>query len=62
MPGKPGAFDRAAAKVARKQGIPAANARAIIAAGDALRAPAAIRKNPDLLRVSGVKAPKGMKK
>lgn len=62
MPGKPGAFDRAAAKVAKKQDIPAANARAIIAAGARKASPAAIRKNPGLLKVSGVKAPKGMKK
>lgn len=46
-------FKAAAKQVARKQGIPIKNARAIIAAGARKASPAAKRKNPNLKKVPG---------
>lgn len=47
-------FARAAASIARRQGVSKARARAILAAGARKASPAARRKNPRLNRVSGV--------
>ena len=43
------------AKIASAQGIPMANAGAILAASARRASPAAVKKNPALLKVSGVK-------
>lgn len=48
-------FDENATKIAKKQGIPVKNARAILAAGARKAGKAAVKKNPDLKKVSGVK-------
>ena len=48
-------FAANAAKISRKQGIPLERANAILAAGARNASPKAIRKNPRLLRVKGVK-------
>lgn len=48
-------FDKNATKIAKKQGIPVKNARAILAAGARKAGKAAVKKNPDLKKVSGVR-------
>ena len=48
-------FKAAAKSVAKKQGIPMENAKAIIAAGARKASPAAVKANPNLKKVSGVK-------
>lgn len=48
-------FAKAAASIARRQGVPMNRARAILAAGARKASPAARRKNPRLKRVAGVK-------
>ena len=48
-------FDKAAKSVARREGISQDRANAIIAAGARKASPAAVRKNPALAKVSGVK-------
>lgn len=54
-------FKEVQTEISKKQGISMERAGAIVAAGARKASPAAIRKNPRLLRVSGVKKPKGMK-
>lgn len=54
-------FSAEASKLAAKQGINKANADAILAAGARKASPAAVKANPRLARVSGVKKP-GKKK
>jgi len=48
-------FDAAAKSAARSAGVSEARGRAIIAAGARKASAAAKRKNPNLLKVSGVK-------
>jgi hypothetical protein len=48
-------FKKNAAAIAKKQGIPVKNAKAILAAGARKASKAAVKKNPDLKKVSGVK-------
>lgn len=47
-------FAKAAASIARRQGVSPMRARAILAAGARRAGPAARKKNPRLKRVSGV--------
>lgn len=51
-------FKAAQASIEKKEGIPAKNAGAILAAGARKASPAAKKANPNLLKVSGVKKPK----
>lgn len=51
-------FKAVAKKVAAKQGVSAESAAAIVAAGARKASPAAIKKNPKLAKVSGVKPKK----
>ena len=51
-------FTAAARSVARQEGMPMPRARAVIAAGARKASPAAVRANPRLSRVSGVKKPR----
>jgi hypothetical protein len=51
-------FEAAATRAARKADVSEARGRAIIAAGARKASPTAVRKNPRLARVSGVKKPK----
>ena len=46
-------FRAAAQSVAKKEGIPAKNAAAIIAAGARKASPAAKKRNPNLKKVAG---------
>jgi hypothetical protein len=48
-------FKAAASKIAAKQGVSKESASAILAAGARKASPAAIKKNPALKKVSGVK-------
>jgi len=48
-------FERAAAQAAKKAGVSKERGRAMIAAGARKASPAAVKKNPRLKRVSGVK-------
>lgn len=48
-------FTANAKKIARRQGIPMKRARAILAAGARKASPKAVKKNPRLKRVPGVK-------
>jgi hypothetical protein len=52
-------FKAAQTSIAKKQGIPMKNAGAILAAGARKASPAAVKANPNLKKVSGVKAKKG---
>jgi hypothetical protein len=52
-------FKAAQKSIAKKQGIPMKNAGAILAAGARKASPAALKANPNLKKVSGVKAKKG---
>jgi len=52
-------FAAAQKQIAKKQGIPMKNAGAILAAGARKASPAAIKANPNLKKVTGVKAKKG---
>jgi len=52
-------FKAAQAQIAKKQGIPMDRAGAILAAGARKASPAAKKANPNLMKVSGVKKPKG---
>ena len=52
-------FKAAQKQIAKKQGIPMKNAGAILAAGARKASPAAVKANPNLEKVSGVKAKKG---
>jgi len=52
-------FKAAQQSIAKKQGIPMKNAGAILAAGARKASPAAVKANPNLKNVSGVKAKKG---
>lgn len=54
-------FAKAAASIAKRQGISSARAKAILAAGARKASPAAIKANPRLKKVSGVKAKKAGK-
>jgi hypothetical protein len=51
-------FAAAQKSIAKKQGIPMKNAGAILAAGARKASPAAVKANPNLKKVSGVKAKK----
>jgi hypothetical protein len=53
-------FDAAAAQAAARSGESMAAGRAMIAAGARKASNAAKRANPNLMKVSGVKAPPGM--
>jgi len=55
-------FNAAARSAAKSAGVSEARGRAIIAAGARKASAAAKRKNPNLLKVSGVKKPRGRKK
>jgi hypothetical protein len=55
-------FKAAQSQIAKRQGISQARAGAILAAGARKASPAARKKNPNLLRVSGVSKTKGKKK
>ena len=48
-------FKNVQKSIAKKQGIPMERAGAILAAGARKASPAAIKKNPSLKKVSGVK-------
>lgn len=48
-------FEKNAAKIAKKQGISKDRASAILAAGARKAGKVAVKKNPDLKKVSGVK-------
>ena len=52
-------FKAVQAQIAKKQGISQDRAGAILAAGARKASPAAKKKNPNLMKVSGVKPPKG---
>ena len=52
-------FKAVAKKIAAKQGVPMERAGAILAAGARKASPAAVKANPALKKVSGVKAKKG---
>ena len=51
-------FKAVAKKIAKKQGVSKESAGAILAAGARKASPAAIKKNPALKKVSGVKSTK----
>ena len=51
-------FKAVAAKVAAKQGVSKERAGAIVAAGARKASPAAVKANPNLKKVSGVKSKK----
>ena len=53
-------FAKVQAKIAAKQGISKDRAGAILAAGARKASPAAIKANPNLKKVSGMKQKKGM--
>jgi len=52
-------FKAAQTSIAKKQGIPMKNAGAILAAGARKAGSVAVKANPNLKKVSGVKAKKG---
>lgn len=52
-------FQAAQSQIAKRQGISQARAGAILAAGARKASPAAKKRNPNLLKVSGVKKTKG---
>jgi len=52
-------FKAAQQSIAKKQGVPMKNAGAILAAGARKAGPAAVKANPNLKKVSGMKAKKG---
>lgn len=52
-------FKAAQQSIAKKQGIPMKNTGAILAAGARKAGPAAVKANPNLKKVSGMKAKKG---
>lgn len=52
-------FKAVAKKIAAKQGVSSERAGAILAAGARKASPAAVKANPALKKVSGVKAKKG---
>jgi len=52
-------FAAVQARIARKQGVSMDRAGAILAAGARKASPAAKKANPNLMKVSGVKKPKG---
>jgi len=52
-------FKAAQQSIAKKQGVPMKNAGAILAAGARKASPAAVKANPNLKKVSGMKAKKG---
>ena len=54
-------FAAAQKSIAKKQGIPMKNAGAILAAGARKASPAAVKANPNLKKVTGVKSKKGGK-
>lgn len=54
-------FAAAQKSISKKQGIPMKNAGAILAAGARKASPAAVKANPNLKKVTGVKAKKGGK-
>lgn len=58
MAAKHPGFDKAAGKIAKKQGIPKDRAKAILAAGARNASKAAVKKNPRLKKVAGVKKAK----
>ena len=51
-------FEGAAKSVARKEGIPMESARAIIGKASHEASPKAVKANPNLTKVPGVKKPK----
>ena len=53
-------FKAVAAKVAAKQGVSKKSAGAILAAGARKASPAAVKANPNLKKVSGMKKKMGM--
>lgn len=53
MAGKPKGFANVAASIAKKEGIPAKNAKAILASSSRNASAAAKRKNPALKKVKG---------
>jgi hypothetical protein len=55
MAASPKGFKNVQKSIAKKQGIPMENAGAILAAGARKASPAAIKKNPALKKVTGVK-------
>lgn len=55
-------FKAAQASIEKKEGIPAKNAGAILAAGARKASPAAKKKNPNLLKVGGAGKPMGKMK
>jgi hypothetical protein len=58
MAKKKGSFETKAAQIASKQGVSKERGRAILAAGARKASPKAKRRNPNLLKVSGVKKSK----
>lgn len=52
-------FKAAQAQIAQKQGMSMDRAGAVLAAGARKASPAAKKKNPNLMKVSGVKKPEG---
>jgi hypothetical protein len=52
-------FKAAQKQIAQKQGMSMDRAGAVLAAGARKASPAAKKKNPNLMKVSGVKKPKG---
>lgn len=56
MPKKKPGFKKVAKQIAKKQGIPEENARAILAAGARKASPAAKKANPALKKVPGKKS------
>jgi len=52
-------FQKAQAQIAKKQGVSAERAGAILAAGARKASPAAVKANPNLKKVSGVVKKKG---
>jgi hypothetical protein len=52
-------FKAAQQSIAKKQGVPMKNAGAILAAGARKASAKAVKANPNLKKVSGVKAKKG---
>jgi hypothetical protein len=53
-------FKAVQAQIAKKQGVSKERAGAILAAGARKASPAALKANPNLKKVSGVKSKKGM--
>ena len=54
MKAKHPGFKKAAASIAKKQGLPMERAQAILAAGARKASPKAIKANPRLKKISGV--------